>query len=156
MARDKRWQLKNNTFAYKMVKTLPQRERAENKPTHTRNKIAADDKKRHQEEKITALRNHLQLADTMIGAGIVEELLDDSDGNVVRAKMMIQKHVTVKKKLFPNKSTEKIILDYHKEKDSKTNGKNIVNTANSETERRSVPGSILYMRINYLQPKLQK
>jgi hypothetical protein len=68
----------------------------------------------------------------------------------------MQRHVTIAKLLNPNKSIEKIILDYQEEKKCESNGDNIKNTTDAETERKSVPGSILYMRLNYLQPKLQK
>jgi hypothetical protein len=144
----------SSIFTYPMVKSLTQKVGVKNKPTRMRNTKRADDKRRHQ--KIAQLRNHLRLADTGVGATIAEKLLCESDGNVVRAKMIMQRHVTIAKLLNPNKSIEKIILDYQEEKKCESNGDNIKNTTDAETERKSVPGSILYMRLNYLQPKLQK
>jgi|SouAtlMetagenome_1021521.scaffolds.fasta_scaffold05410_3 hypothetical protein len=146
----------SSTFTYPMVKLLTHKVCVKNKPTRTRNTKRADDKRRHQGEKIAQLRNHLRLADTGVGATIAEKLLCESDGNVVRAKMIMQRHVTIAKLLSPNKSIEKIILDYQEEKKCESNGDNIKNATDAEAERKSVPGSILYMRLNYLQPKLQE
>mmetsp|Transcript_3889 Transcript_3889/g.5981 ORF Transcript_3889/g.5981 Transcript_3889/m.5981 type:complete len:152 (-) Transcript_3889:239-694(-) len=146
----------SSTFTNPMVKSLTQKVGEKNKPTRMQNTKRAVDTRRHQGEKIAQLRNHLQLADTGVGATIAEKLLCESDGNVVRAKMIMQRHVTIAKLLSPNKSIEKIILDYQEEKKCESNGNNIKNTTDAETERKTVPGSILYMRLNYLQPKLQK
>lgn len=104
-----------------------------------------------QSDKNALIRRNLGLEDTRLSNTIARMLLQQTDGNIVRAKLIINRYVQTELSKNPTKSRERIILDYRLENNKQTPS----SIRKTKEGRQKVPNTIIYMTLNKRQPKLK-
>jgi hypothetical protein len=104
------------------------------------------------------IREHLGLLNTKLGNEITDALLKQSDHCTTRAKLLVSRYIADKQILHPNKNKQQIIAGMAEDTryfDADQRQKKITKETTDNNTGRDVPRTIVYLRSDYLQPKLR-